>query len=103
MGWGRHCSCCSYLLVQVGSTLFLSGQVGNRPEPSTQLVEGGLEAEARQIFTNLGHVLKVSKVYNVYPIEKETDRREGKGRRCCLGDGIHSIPCHTTDLSRGRS
>jgi hypothetical protein len=26
----------------------------------TQLVEGGLEAEARQVFANLGHVLKVS-------------------------------------------
>ena len=32
-------------------------------------------------------------------IEEETDRREGKGRRCCLGDGIHSIPCRTTDLT----
>ncbi len=40
--------------------MFLSGQVGNRPEHPTQLVEGGLEAEARQVFANLGHVLKVS-------------------------------------------
>jgi len=39
--------------------VFLSGQVGNTPAAPTQLVEGGLEAEARQIFTNLGHVLKV--------------------------------------------
>jgi hypothetical protein len=29
-------------------------------EHPTQLVEGGLEAEARQVFANLGHVLKVS-------------------------------------------
>ena len=34
-------------------------------------------------------------------IEEETDRREGKGRRCCLGDGIHSIPCRTTDFAQG--
>ena len=34
-----------------------------------------------------------------YPIEEEeSDRREDKGRRCCLGDGIHSIPYRTTDL-----
>ncbi len=31
-----------------------------QPEHPTQLVEGELEAEARQVFTNLGHVLKVS-------------------------------------------
>ena len=34
-------------------------------------------------------------------IEEETDRREGKGRRCCLGDGIIAIPCRTTDLAPG--
>ena len=28
-------------------------------------------------------------VYCTLHIEEETDRREGKGRRCCLGDGIH--------------
>ena len=27
--------------------------------------------------------------------------REGKGRRCCLGNGIDSIPCHTTGLAPG--
>ena len=32
-------------------------------------------------------------------IEEETDRREGKGHRCCLGDEIHSIPCCTTNLA----
>ena len=31
-------------------------------------------------------------------IEEDTDRIEGKGRRCCLG---HSIPCRTTDLAPG--
>ena len=34
-------------------------------------------------------------------IEEETDRRESKGRRCCLGDRIRSIPCRTTDLAPG--
>ena len=34
-------------------------------------------------------------------IEEETDRREGKGRRCCFGDGIQSIPCRTLDLAPG--
>ena len=29
------------------------------------------------------------------PQKKDKDRREGKGRRCCLGDGIDSIPCCT--------
>jgi enamine deaminase RidA (YjgF/YER057c/UK114 family) len=48
---------------QVGSTIFLSGQVGNRPETPTQLVEGGLIAEATQIFNNLGYVLKVSSLH----------------------------------------
>ena len=33
--------------------------------------------------------------------EEETDRREGKGRRCCFGDGIQSIPCRTLDLAPG--
>ena len=28
--------------------------------------------------------------------EKESVRREGKGRRCCLGDGIDSIPCRSS-------
>ena len=25
-------------------------------------------------------------------IEEEEDRREGRGRRCCFGDGMDSIP-----------
>ena len=28
-------------------------------------------------------------------IQEESDRREGKGRRCWLGDGIDSNPCRT--------
>ena len=36
-----------------------------------------------------------------YPIEEEeSDRREDKGRRCCLGDGIHSIPSQTRTIWR---
>ena len=31
-------------------------------------------------------------------VEKESDRREGKGRHCCLGYGIHSIPCRTIQI-----
>jgi len=46
--------------VQVGSTVFLSGQVATRPEHPTQLVEGGLEAQAKQVFANLAHVLKAA-------------------------------------------
>ena len=35
-------------------------------------------------------------------IEEKTDRREGEGRCCCLGeDGIHLIPCQTTDFAPG--
>ena len=36
---------------------------------------------------------------------KRTDRREGKGRRCWLGDGIDSIKCHNSqdDLKKGMS
>ena len=36
-----------------------------------------------------------------YTIEEETDRREGKGSRCRLGDRIPSIPCRTTYLAPG--
>ena len=37
-------------------------------------------------------------LFLVYHIQEETDRREGKGRHCCLGDGIHSV---NTDLALG--
>jgi 2-iminobutanoate/2-iminopropanoate deaminase len=42
--------------VRVGNLLFLSGQVGIDPQSGT-LVEGGVEAQARQIFRNIGAVL----------------------------------------------
>ena len=28
--------------------------------------------------------------------KKDKDRRKGKGRRCCLGGRIYSIPCRTS-------
>ena len=34
--------------------------------------------------------------------KKDKDRREGKGRRCFLGDGIHLILCCTTYLAPGK-
>jgi 2-iminobutanoate/2-iminopropanoate deaminase len=43
--------------VQVGNTLYLSGSVGMNPATGN-LVEGGIEAEARQCLTNIGNVLR---------------------------------------------
>jgi 2-iminobutanoate/2-iminopropanoate deaminase len=42
--------------VRYGNLLFLSGQVGIDPATG-QLVAGGVEAQARQVFKNLGAVL----------------------------------------------
>jgi reactive intermediate/imine deaminase len=42
---------------EVGGILYLSGQLGARPG-ELKLVPGGLEAETRQIFTNIGNTLK---------------------------------------------
>ncbi len=42
--------------VRWGNLLFLSGQVGIDPKTG-QLVEGGVEAQARQIFSNMSAVL----------------------------------------------
>ncbi len=42
--------------VRAGGLIFLSGQVGIRPG-SFELVEGGIEAEARQTMENIGQVL----------------------------------------------
>lgn len=42
--------------VRCGDFLFLSGQVGIDPR-SGKLVEGGVEAQARQIFSNMAAVL----------------------------------------------
>ena len=35
------------------------------------------------------------------PCKKDKDRRKGKGRRCCMGAGIDSIPCRTRNFSSG--
>ena len=43
--------------VRVGDVLYLSGVIGIKPGTMT-LVPGGLEAEAQQVFDNLGAVLK---------------------------------------------
>lgn len=43
--------------VHVGDVLYLSGQLGNRPG-TLELVQGGMEAEARQTMDNVGAVLK---------------------------------------------
>ena len=34
-------------------------------------------------------------------IEEEEARREGKSRRCCLGERNDSTPCRTTDVAPG--
>ncbi|MGH0035731.1 MAG: RidA family protein [Myxococcota bacterium] len=43
--------------VRVGSTLYLSGQVGNRPG-TPDLVAGGIRAEARQALANVQAILE---------------------------------------------
>lgn len=43
--------------VRVGPTLYLSGQLGVRPG-TTELVEGGVEAEARQTLENIRTTLR---------------------------------------------
>merc|ERR1712115_171266 len=43
--------------VQVDSTLYISGQIGFIPS-TTQIVEGGAAAEAKQALTNMGHILE---------------------------------------------
>jgi 2-iminobutanoate/2-iminopropanoate deaminase len=45
--------------VQTGSLVFTSGQVGLDPV-SNSIVEGGIEAETRQVLTNLRAVLEAS-------------------------------------------
>jgi len=46
-------------VVRVGDMLYLSGQIGNIPGEFT-LVEGGLEAEARQTMENIKRVLEAN-------------------------------------------
>jgi reactive intermediate/imine deaminase len=45
--------------VQVGNTVYLSGQTPLRPETG-QLVEGDISAQARQVFENLKAVLEAA-------------------------------------------
>ena len=45
--------------IQVGNMLFLAGQVGLDPAART-LVEGGIEAETRQVMDNLSAVLEAA-------------------------------------------
>ena len=43
--------------IRTGNFIFLSGQIGIDPQ-TKQLVEGGVEAQAKQIFKNIQAVLK---------------------------------------------
>ena len=43
--------------IRTGNLVFLSGQLGNRPG-TTELVEGGVEAEARQTLENIKNLLQ---------------------------------------------
>jgi len=45
--------------IQIADFIFLSGQVGQDPE-NGRLVEGGLEQQARQIFSNVSAVLEAA-------------------------------------------
>jgi reactive intermediate/imine deaminase len=45
--------------VQVGSILYLSGQIGSTPD-GKGLVPGGMEAETKQVMENIGAVLKAN-------------------------------------------
>ncbi len=43
--------------VRIGNLVILSGQLGIRPG-TMELVDGGIEAETRQVFENIGRVLE---------------------------------------------
>ena len=45
--------------VKAGNLLFLSGQIPLDPVTG-QLVEGGIEAQTRQVFQNIGEILKAA-------------------------------------------
>jgi 2-iminobutanoate/2-iminopropanoate deaminase len=45
--------------IEVGETIFLSGQIGLDPKKGT-LVPGGIEAETRQVLSNIGEVLRAA-------------------------------------------
>jgi reactive intermediate/imine deaminase len=45
--------------VQVGKTVYLSGQIALNPE-NGELIKGGIEPQARQVFQNLSAVINAS-------------------------------------------
>ena len=45
--------------VRVGNILYLSGQVGNKPG-TLELVDGGIEAEAKQVMENIKTILEAN-------------------------------------------
>jgi 2-iminobutanoate/2-iminopropanoate deaminase len=45
--------------IKAGNLLFLSGQIPLDPATGN-LVDGGVEAETRQVFTNIGEILKAA-------------------------------------------
>ena len=45
--------------IKTGNFIFLSGQIGIDPETQT-VVNGGIEAQTRQIFKNIGGILKAA-------------------------------------------
>jgi|SRR5215207_3134283 len=45
--------------IRAGSLLFLSGQIPLDPATG-QLVPGGIDAQTRQVFTNIGEILKAA-------------------------------------------
>ena len=46
--------------VQVGTLLFVSGQIGTAPNAQGQVVPGGIQAETRQTLSNIKDVLEKS-------------------------------------------
>lgn len=46
--------------VIVGNVIYLSGQVGSRPDNPMNLVEGGIKSEARQALQNIKNVLEAN-------------------------------------------
>ncbi len=63
--------------VRWGNLLFLSGQVGIDPETG-KLVEGGVEAQTRQVFKNLAAVLAAAGI-NFRRLAENHDIPEGHG------------------------
>ena len=57
-----------------------------------------LEKRATNIFVSLWAKRMMPQVASTLQerLDKDLYRREGKGRRCRLGDRIASIPCHAS-------